>query len=745
MRKLYLRVICTYLIICLIPVLIMVVSYQYVNRIAQTQAEELSKSLLDRAANTISQALDSVDDLISTLALDSRVTRMVASAPIESDTSTYMRMFDARQALLHTHFSHDSLIEMMLYCEKSGVIISSSHIYLSDDRYYDVFYHYGDMDLDAWQHEVLGDFSQRHYFPARETRLRTGTGTFEVIQDQALLNSRMVFSGSSRGRIIASVSMSALSNLLEPIVKAYHGAVLIYSQTGELMVSFGASADTVADALARGEASVPGALLMQTTAPNDWRFVAALDRNDVYAGPNSMRRITGVIILLELALLVILSIIFARRSVKPVSELISLVDGTIQDVDAEADGYDYLRRAIIMINRNWMQTSAMLGKQSKELENSLLVSLLRGEQPESVLQSAFERAKVAWPDPNCSVALLSWPGADADIRGDLARVMAEDYLSRQAPKGWRYARMDEMNFGLLFPAGMDRASIEAALDAFFTALSAAECPLPRISVCPARDQRPVSRLYNIAEIRVHRWDADPGEIDWVDNDARIIMNAPHYSISVESRIIHAVKTGAVGELEALLAQLCNTIVPEKGRSGVRRELSAALRLTCARIQQEVQFSLSSGEKDEVNVRPDAAVGGEEPLEDFCRWCVNAARQIERQRGKTGHSAIIGKVCAYLEANYADKQLCLCAVAERFGFSETYFSRLFKAQTGTTYSEYLERLRVKRACELLLAGESVDRVADSTGYNSVTVFRAAFKRICGVTPSEYRQRAGGDGA
>lgn len=34
MRKLYLRVICTYLIICLIPVLIMVVSYQYVNRIA---------------------------------------------------------------------------------------------------------------------------------------------------------------------------------------------------------------------------------------------------------------------------------------------------------------------------------------------------------------------------------------------------------------------------------------------------------------------------------------------------------------------------------------------------------------------------------------------------------------------------------------------------------------------------------------------------------------------------------------
>lgn len=690
----------------------------------------------------MSLALDSVDDLISTLSLDDRIARMVVSAPTESDTSTYMRLFDAQQALSHTQFANDSLIEMMLYCEKSGVIISSSHIYLSADRYYDVFYHYGDMDLDAWQREILGDISQRHYFPAREIRLRTGASTLEVIRNQALLNSRMVFSGSNRGRIIASVSMSALSDMLEPIVEAYHGAVLVYSQTGEWMASFGADADAVADVLARGEDSVPGALLMSTEAPNGWRFVAALDRDDVYAGPNSMRRITGIIILVELALLVILSILFARRSVKPVGELIDLVDGTVQGVDAEAEGYDYLRRAITIINRNWMQTSAMLGEQSKALENSLMVSLLRGEQSESVLRGAFERAKVDWPDPDCAVALLSWPGADADMRGDLARVMAEDYLARQAPKDWRYARMDEMNFALLLPAGMDRASIEAALDAFCTALSAAECPLPRISVCPANDQRAVSRLYHIAEIRVHRRDAEPGVIDWVDDDARIIQNAPRYSIGVEGRIIHAVKTGAVGELEALLTRLRETDAPESGRCSVRRELTAALRLTCARIQQEVQFSLPSGEKDEVNVRPDAAVGSEEPLEDFCRWSVNAAQQIDRQSGKTGHNAVIGEVCTYLEANYADKQLSLCAVAERFGFSETYFSRLFKAQTGTTYSEYLERLRVKHACELLLAGESVDRVADSTGYNSVTVFRAAFKRICGVTPSEYRLKAGG---
>lgn len=137
------------------------------------------------------------------------------------------------------------------------------------------------------------------------------------------------------------------------------------------------------------------------------------------------------------------------------------------------------------------------------------------------------------------------------------------------------------------------------------------------------------------------------------------------------------------------------------------------------------------------------IRADSPLEDFYAWCMRAAEQIERQRKAAGNRRAIEPICEFIDANYADKQLSLTVVAEKFGLSETYLSRLFKAQKGVNYSEYLERLRINRACELLSEGRSVEVTADQTGYNSVTVFRAAFKRICGVNPSEFK--AGGSSA
>ena len=89
-----------------------------------------------------------------------------------------------------------------------------------------------------------------------------------------------------------------------------------------------------------------------------------------------------------------------------------------------------------------------------------------------------------------------------------------------------------------------------------------------------------------------------------------------------------------------------------------------------------------------------------------RGAMRAAEQIERQRRGCGGRRAIEPVCEFLDANCADKQLSLTVVADLSGLSETYLSRLFKAQKGVNYSEYLERLRINRACELLSEGRSV---------------------------------------
>ena len=739
-KSLFKRVICSYLIICLIPVVIMLAGYRGMEANARLQAEELTQSLLDRACDSMSSALKNVDTLMSTLSVDDRITKMVSSAPIEQDNASYLRMFDAQQAIFLSALPYENLLETMLYCEKSGVVITSSHIFLSLDKYYDVFFWLEGMDKDAWCQKMLKDSSPVRFFTTQNAVKRTGVNEFDTMERSVITVSRAVRSGTGKGRMVASISVDALTSLLSPISSTYHGGVLIYSAAGEQMAVMGSLPEAVVEAVNSGVSDVSGMMLLDSVSADGWRFVAVLDEAEVYAIPNDMKRTVMLVLLAELVVLALLAFVFTRQSVKPVEGLIRQVSSAVNVSPQAKDGYDYLHEAIALINQNYAQTSSRLDEQSAILKRSLLVSLMRGEQSEELLRGSFERAGLAFPESGAPVAALYWGNVAGQSRGDLARVMVSEWLVRTEQEGkLLFAHMDEETCALVFPKETDNAALEALFESLYTSLSEVDCPLPALSVFPFDSGHSFSQRYRTVDIRVHRWDAEGGSIDWVNGETRILSRSIRYPVGLEERIIRAVKAGATGELDALLGRLREACLEEAGESGeTRKALTAAFRMTCARIQEEAQFLLPTGEKDMVNVHPDMAIGDGAFLEDFCAYCGQAAAQIEQQRKKAGRSETIDAVCAYLNEQFSNKQLSLSAVADQFGFSETYFSRLFKAQTGMSYSEYLERLRIDRACQLLLEGKSVERTADQSGYNSVTVFRAAFKRICGVTPSEYRR-------
>ena len=93
---------------------------------------------------------------------------------------------------------------------------------------------------------------------------------------------------------------------------------------------------------------------------------------------------------------------------------------------------------------------------------------------------------------------------------------------------------------------------------------------------------------------------------------------------------------------------------------------------------------------------------------------------------------------YLRAHYGDAGLCLQDIARQAGLSRTYVSFLFKSATGESISEYITRMRIDRAKELLREGRMrTHEVAAHVGYPDATYFSALFKRHVGSTPTEYR--------
>lgn len=95
--------------------------------------------------------------------------------------------------------------------------------------------------------------------------------------------------------------------------------------------------------------------------------------------------------------------------------------------------------------------------------------------------------------------------------------------------------------------------------------------------------------------------------------------------------------------------------------------------------------------------------------------------------------------AYIQQHYADaEELNVNGIAEAIGVSEGHLSRLFKTETGISVHTYVSKYRMRKAMVLLRDPKrKVYEVAAEVGYTDITHFSSSFKKIVGITPSEYQ--------
>jgi len=117
----------------------------------------------------------------------------------------------------------------------------------------------------------------------------------------------------------------------------------------------------------------------------------------------------------------------------------------------------------------------------------------------------------------------------------------------------------------------------------------------------------------------------------------------------------------------------------------------------------------------------------EQLADVCQVRL-AFKNIDR----------ISEVKLVMETRYAESSLSLTEVAEHVGLNPDYLSRIFKENTGKTFSEYLTHLRIMKSMLLLKETDmKIKDIGEAVGYNSTNYFIKVFKESMKVTPREYR--------
>jgi AraC-like DNA-binding protein len=81
------------------------------------------------------------------------------------------------------------------------------------------------------------------------------------------------------------------------------------------------------------------------------------------------------------------------------------------------------------------------------------------------------------------------------------------------------------------------------------------------------------------------------------------------------------------------------------------------------------------------------------------------------------------------------------LAQELGMSESRFSRFFRRATGNTFTDFVNHVRVNRACQLLMESDRyITHIGFEVGFKNIANFNRRFLDIKGMTPSEYRRQA-----
>jgi signal transduction histidine kinase/ligand-binding sensor domain-containing protein/DNA-binding response OmpR family regulator len=106
---------------------------------------------------------------------------------------------------------------------------------------------------------------------------------------------------------------------------------------------------------------------------------------------------------------------------------------------------------------------------------------------------------------------------------------------------------------------------------------------------------------------------------------------------------------------------------------------------------------------------------------------------------------LSQIIAVIEANLNNEQLNITFVTKKMNMSQSTFYRKMKGLTGMSANEFIRKIRLKNAANLLLSGAyNVSETAYMSGFNHIDYFRECFKEEYGMSPSEYLKQKENDG-
>ena len=228
------------------------------------------------------------------------------------------------------------------------------------------------------------------------------------------------------------------------------------------------------------------------------------------------------------------------------------------------------------------------------------------------------------------------------------------------------------------------------------------------------------------------------------NENSFISVSSLYPLETERELLKRVRLGdKEGAKEVLNKILGKILFKNAGQTELIRArlLELAAVLSRAAVEGTADLEMILG----LNFEHIQELGKIKSIEELCVWIVKVLDRFTESVYKNRNVKnidIIRKTREFIRANYK-KKIKLIDISKAIYLSPYYLSHIFKRETGITLMEYLTKVRIEEAKRLLENTQwNTTRISFEVGCTDQSYFSKVFKKIEGISPSDYRKRMKG---
>lgn len=220
----------------------------------------------------------------------------------------------------------------------------------------------------------------------------------------------------------------------------------------------------------------------------------------------------------------------------------------------------------------------------------------------------------------------------------------------------------------------------------------------------------------------------------VDSFAYKEISYPDY---LEQSILREIRNGNYDKVLSIGEQFAQTVIDSSANPACIREYVLRFTAGILRVSGEIRGNMER-ENNAFYIMENIArsTSAREVRYQFEK-IMKAAANKEEEFTITENGMILN-VIAYIRNHY-QRDIALTEAAELCGVTPEYLSRVFNRETGVNFTSFLQNFRISMAKRLLLSGNyKIYEVSEMVGFHDQKYFVKIFKKLCGVTPSEFKR-------